>query len=129
LLTACLLRKPATDASPSRQTDLQPDMPLPVFDMGQLTQHISRQATVKQEGSVCWTISGAGDQDCPILQALCEQQEMKGHVMTACQLVDPGMGYAATTAANAGNVPGLVVALQAAAPPSLLATQRVVSLL
>ncbi|KAL0044984.1 hypothetical protein WJX82_004172 [Trebouxia sp. C0006] len=34
--------------------------------------------------------------------ALCDQQQLKAHVMTACQLIDPSMGYAGTTAANAG---------------------------
>ncbi|KAL0040433.1 hypothetical protein WJX77_006887 [Trebouxia sp. C0004] len=34
--------------------------------------------------------------------ALCDQQQLKAHVMTACQLIDPSMGYAAITAANAG---------------------------
>ena len=41
----------------------------------------------------------------PILQGLCGPQELKGHVMTACQLVDPGMGYAGITAANTGMYP------------------------
>ena len=41
----------------------------------------------------------------PILQGLCSPQELKGHVMTACQLVDPGMGYAGITAANTGMYP------------------------
>ena len=41
----------------------------------------------------------------PILQGLCGAQELKGHVMTACQLVEPGMGYAGTTAANTGMAP------------------------
>ncbi|KAL0019081.1 hypothetical protein WJX79_005114 [Trebouxia sp. C0005] len=34
--------------------------------------------------------------------ALSDQQQLKAHVMTACQLIDPSMGYAGTTAANAG---------------------------
>ena len=38
----------------------------------------------------------------PILQGLCAPQELKGHVMTACQLVEPGMGYAGIVAANTG---------------------------
>ena len=37
-----------------------------------------------------------------ILQGLCSPQELKGHVMTACQLVEPGMGYAGIAAANTG---------------------------
>ena len=36
------------------------------------------------------------------LQGMCSQQEMKAHVMTACQLVDPSMGYAGITAAISG---------------------------
>lgn len=38
----------------------------------------------------------------PILLGLCGAQELKGHVMAACQLVEPGMGYAGLTAANTG---------------------------
>ena len=45
----------------------------------------------------------------PILQGLCGPQELKGHVMTACQLVEPGMGYAGVTAANTGMYPPPVV--------------------
>ncbi|KAL3145734.1 hypothetical protein ABBQ32_003263 [Trebouxia sp. C0010 RCD-2024] len=37
-----------------------------------------------------------------ILQGLCAPQQLKGHVMAACQLVEPGMGYAGITAANTG---------------------------
>lgn len=39
-----------------------------------------------------------------ILQGMCGPQELKVHVMTACQLVEPGMGYAGITAANTGNL-------------------------
>ena len=36
------------------------------------------------------------------LKGMCSQQEMKAHVMTACQLIDPSMGYAGITAAISG---------------------------
>lgn len=38
----------------------------------------------------------------PILHGLCAPQELKAHVITACQLVESGMGYAGMTAAITG---------------------------
>ena len=39
-----------------------------------------------------------------MLEGLCTPQELKAHVMTACQVVDPGMGYAGVTSAIAGRL-------------------------
>ena len=58
---------------------------------------------LKPEGGLLLHQGGASSRGSPILQALCNQQEVKAHVMTVCRLIDPGMGYAGITAANAGD--------------------------
>ena len=46
----------------------------------------------------------AGALTLPILQGLCAPQELKAHVITACQLVESGMGYAGMKAAITGQL-------------------------
>ena len=95
LLTACLKHPQASDTPLPLQTQSEQQQPAPA----KLTRH---DAMVRQEGSSCQTASDHTHAVLIILQALCDQQQLKAHVMTACQLIDPSMGYAGTTAANAG---------------------------
>ncbi len=95
LLTACLEHLQASDTPPPLQT--QPKQQQPAT--ARLAKH---DVMVRQENSSCQLALDHMHAVLIILQALCDQQQLKAHVMTACQLIDPSMGYAGTTAANAG---------------------------
>ncbi|DBA84407.1 TPA: hypothetical protein ACH3X1_006045 [Trebouxia sp. C0004] len=95
LLTACLKHLQASDTPPPLQTQSEQQQPA----TAELAKH---DVMVKEEGSRCQIASDHMHAVLIILQALCDQQQLKAHVMTACQLIDPSMGYAAITAANAG---------------------------
>ncbi len=95
LLTACLKHLQASDTPPPLQT--QPEQQQPAT--AKLAKH---NVMVRQEGSNCQMASDHTHAVKIILQALYDQQQLKAYVMTACQLIDPSMGYASTTAANAG---------------------------
>jgi len=95
LLTACLKHLQVSDTPPPLQT--QPEQQQPAT--AKLTRH---DVMVRQEGGSCQIASDHTHAVLIILQGLCDQQQLKAHVMTACQLIDPSMGYAGTTAANAG---------------------------
>ena len=95
LLTACLKHLQASDTPTLLQT--QPEQQQPAT--AKLTRHA---VMLRQEGSSCQLASDHTHAMFIILQALCDQQQLKAHVMTACQLINPSMGYAGTTAANAG---------------------------
>lgn len=95
LLTACLKHLQASDTPPPLQT--QPDYQEPAS-----AKLAKRNVTFRQESSSCQMASDHTHAVLIILQALSDQQQLKAHVMTACQLIDPSMGYAGTTAANAG---------------------------
>ena len=95
LLTACLKHLQASDTPTLLQT--QPEQQQ--CATAELTRHA---VLLRQEHSSCQLASDHTYAMFIILQALCNQQQLKAHVMTACQLIDPSMGYAGTTAANAG---------------------------
>lgn len=94
LLSSCFSRLQNADPSSA----IRPDSRHEVMDPSLSAGH---SGTFQHRGC-CQAASTAVSPQLPILQALCSQQELKAHVMTACQLVDPGMGYAGCTAANTG---------------------------
>lgn len=94
LLSSCFSRLQAAQLSSATQPEPQHQ----VLDASLSAGH---NATFQHRG-YCRAASNDVFTLLPILQALCSQPELKAHVMTACQLVDPGMGYAGCTAANTG---------------------------